>query len=323
MSDTSFSEIVEPTSAPTPARAPWVSAASLAGGYFLLAGLYVVTSSQAAGGRAASIEQLEQVELMKGLAFVLVTAVTLYFLNLWQLQRLRAHTDERARRERVMHNAERNILAGTFARGVAHDINNGLTVAQFALEELRSQVAKDPELDALAADVQEAITQIHGWNRRFFELGDTRLFGEAQEFDLALELRNTAKLARKHEHMRQVTVEVDAPDHLLFRGRQALLQRAILNLLLNAAEAAGPSSHIQVALLPSTGTHHRITVSDDGPGIPPDQRTRILEPFYTTKESGTGLGLASVVACASVHQGNVEIDDAPLGGARFTLSLRV
>jgi signal transduction histidine kinase len=322
MTDTSFSEIVEPTSAPTPARAPWLSAATLAAGYFLIAGLYVVTSSQLAGERAGSIEELEQVELLKGLAFVLVTAVTLYFLNLWQLNRLRAHTDERARRDRVMHNAERSILAGTFARGVAHDINNGLTVAQFALEELRQHVAKDAELDALTADVQEAIVQIHSWNRRFFELGDTRLFGEAQEFDLAIELRNTAKLARRHDHMRQVTVEVDVPETLPFRGRQALLQRAILNLLLNAAEAAGPSSCVQLAVSPVAGGQFRITVSDDGPGIPPDQRTRILEPFYTTKASGTGLGLASVVACASVHSGRVEIDDSPLGGARFSLFLR-
>lgn len=315
-------EMIEPTSAPTPARAPWASAATLAGLYFVLASTYVIISSNMAGARATSVEDLKRIELMKGLTFMLVTALILFGMNLLQLRTLRAHQDDRIRRDRALHNAERNILAGTFARGVAHDINNGLAVATLALSELRERVREDALAAELSDDVHEALTQIKEWNRRFFDLGSTRLLGEERDFDLAHTLKQSAQLAHRHDHVREVQLEVEVPDAAPMRGREALVQRAVLNLILNAAEAAGPRSRVRVGLVAKPGEPYRITVCDNGPGIPPEMRAKVLEPFYTSKADGTGLGLASVVACASLHHGLVTIDQSPLGGARFTVELR-
>lgn len=317
-----LSGIIEPTSAPTQARSPWRSAATLAGAYYLIAVTYIVLSTHLASAYAVSVADLERIELAKELAFVTLTGISFFALNLWQLRRLRAHQDERVRRERIIHNAERNIMAGTFARSVAHDINNVLTVSVLAIDELRFHVQHDAAASTMAKDVEDSVNQIKEWNQRFFEIGSSRLMGDARLFDLAHTLRNTAKLARRHDHVREVAIEVAVPERAEIHGREVLVQRAILNLLLNAAEAAGPGARVQLALTPDEGAYHVISVSDSGPGIPPALRRQILEPFYTTKETGTGLGLASVVACASLHDGTVEIDESPLGGARFTLRLR-
>jgi signal transduction histidine kinase len=107
-----------------------------------------------------------------------------------------------------------------------------------------------------------------------------------------------------------------------FRGTETIVQRAVLNLLLNAGEAAGPDQQVRLELRGVDAGSRRITVDDSGPGIPEELQARILEPFYTTKADGTGLGLASVVSCANLHDGTVEIGDSSLGGARFILTIR-
>ncbi len=64
-----------------------------------------------------------------------------------------------------------------------------------------------------------------------------------------------------------------------------------------------------------------IHVDDSGPGIPAEVRDRIFEPFFTTKAQGSGLGLSIVHAIVTQHQGTITVEDAPNGGARFTLRL--
>ena len=313
---------IAPTRAPVPARSPATSAALLALVYLVIAALYVGVSSTIASSFAGSKETLERIELVKGFAFVLVTACGLFAFNYVQLRQLRAHQDDRLRRDRALHNAERAILAGTFARTVAHDINNALQVATSELEDLRDHLAADAEGTALVGEVREALGSIRDWNHRLFELDGARLFGQVRAFDLAQTVRDVATLARRHERVRHATVEVQGPERLPFRGREVLIQRAVLNLVLNAAEAAGPGCRVEIRLDDRMADAPRIDVDDNGPGVPPELRARILEPFFTTKERGAGLGLASVAACAAEHGGTLTVSEAPLGGARFSLYVR-
>lgn len=309
------------THAPITARAPWQSAAALAGTYLVLASLYIFWSSSYASALALSVLELRHIEILKGLAFVGVTSLGLFAFNWYQLLGLREHQDTRQRIDHALHNAERSILAGTFASSIAHDINNGLSVAMLSLEELQLHVAGDLDAEPLAAETAAALGRIRDWNRRFFELGGVRLLGQAQPFDIALTLRECSKIARRHKAIRETTLSIEVSETpLQFHGREALVQRAALNLLINAAEAAGPGGAVQLTLTESAA-ECVITVDDSGPGIPVDMRARILEPFFTSKESGSGLGLASVVGCANLHDGTVEITQSALGGARFVVRL--
>lgn len=316
------SQFVHPTEAPGPARSPVASAAILAVGYAVVAWLYILISSDLAGAIARDVDDLRRIEQYKGAAFVLVTGAALFGLNLAQLRRLRAHQDDRNRRDRALHNAERAILAGTFARTVGHDINNGLQIAMGALDELRLRAAADAEQARLVGELEASLSSIRDWNRRLFELGGARLFGEVRSMDLAQTVAEVARLAQRHEHVREARLEVDAPERLPFRGRDVLIQRALLNLVLNAAEAAGPGGRIRVTVSAEGDGRARIVVDDSGPGVPRELRAKVVEPFFTSKPSGSGLGLAAVQTCAAEHQGALRIEESPLAGARFVLELR-
>jgi len=116
-------------------------------------------------------------------------------------------------------------------------------------------------------------------------------------------------------------VDVSLPARAGYKGIASIIERAVLNLVINAADAAGPQARVWVSLYSGSEGSWTISVEDNGPGVAPDMRVEILEPFFTTKPDGSGLGLASVVACARFHGGFVLVDDSQLGGARFRLTL--
>lgn len=310
-----------PESLPLPhVRPPWRSAAVLAGVYLIAAGIYIVASSRAAGSHTRSVEEFERVEILKGLTFVAVTAFALFLLNAYQLSRRQLQEDHLRRLEQALHHADRSIMAGTFASTVAHDINNGLAAATLALSELEEAPGSE-SARTLVRDAQEAINRIAEWNRRFFELGSARPLGERRSFDLAASLHAATTLAGRHRALRDGEFSVDLPAYAPFHGIESILQRAVLNLLLNAAEASGAAPRIRLALEGLDDHRYLIVVEDSGPGVRPELRDAILEPFFTTKPEGTGLGLASVLAAAQLHDGRVEIGDSSFGGARFRLEV--
>ena len=106
-----------------------------------------------------------------------------------------------------------------------------------------------------------------------------------------------------------------------------MLRQALLNLVRNAAEAAAGQSFggrvtIRGSIEQSGPTFaQRISVSDNGPGIPSENLSKIFVPFYTTKAQGTGLGLAIVQKIIVQHSGTVEARNLPEGGAEFIVWL--
>jgi two-component system sensor histidine kinase HydH len=121
-------------------------------------------------------------------------------------------------------------------------------------------------------------------------------------------------LASTHTKVKYCSIESDLPEKCVAAADESLLHRALLNLILNAAEANGGRGRILVKLSGDTETI-RVEVHDDGPGIPVAERDRILEPFYTTKRDGTGLGLLSVRYCCEIHGGTFDYGTSHLGGA--------
>jgi signal transduction histidine kinase len=114
-------------------------------------------------------------------------------------------------------------------------------------------------------------------------------------------------------------------EHIL--GDEALLRQVLLNLIRNAAEAAGNQPFggrvtVSGAVEMNAGRPvQRIAISDNGPGIPPSDLSKIFAPFYTTKVNGTGLGLAVVQKIVLQHGGLVEARNRPEGGAELIVWL--
>jgi signal transduction histidine kinase len=97
------------------------------------------------------------------------------------------------------------------------------------------------------------------------------------------------------------------------------LRRALLNLAKNATAAAGPAGRVVLAACAEPNAQARIAweIRDSGPGVPDEIRDKIFTPFFTTRERGTGLGLAFVAEIARAHGSGVSVDRGPEGGARF------
>jgi two-component system NtrC family sensor kinase len=103
-------------------------------------------------------------------------------------------------------------------------------------------------------------------------------------------------------------------------GDARKLRQVILNLVKNAAEAAGPGGQVEIAVA-EEGGQVRLSVSDTGPGLSEEVRARLFEPFFSRKDGGTGLGLAVSKGIMEAHRGSLEAENLPGGGARFTLAL--
>ena len=102
---------------------------------------------------------------------------------------------------------------------------------------------------------------------------------------------------------------------------EELLVQVFLNLILNAIQLLPNGGQVQILTNTRNPQFLSVYVDDDGPGILPEQRTRLFDPFFTTREGGIGLGLTVTQQIVRVHGGQLSADTSPLGGARFTLHL--
>ncbi len=123
-----------------------------------------------------------------------------------------------------------------------------------------------------------------------------------------------------------VAVTTDFDTHVLVAGDPDKLRRVMINLIgnaLDACEGAGlRAPAIEVAMGENlAGTECWVRVRDNGPGIDPEKFEQIFSPFYTSKQSGTGLGLALSKKVLDAHGGAIEACAAPGGGAEFTLTI--
>ncbi len=220
-----------------------------------------------------------------------------------------------AARERELE-AERLRAFREVARRVAHEIKNPLTAMRIAVDQLGRTGPAD-DRTAVAVEVLSAETQrLERLAKEFSDFG--RLpEGPKSEVDLVDLLMDLGKSAVPTE----VEVSVHAngePCRLL--GYYEPLRRAFANLLRNASEAMRGRGAIDVAVS-RDGAGIVVTIADHGPGIPDELRQRVFEPYFTTKQDGTGLGLALVRQTVEAHSGTITVADTPGGGATFSIVL--
>jgi signal transduction histidine kinase len=203
------------------------------------------------------------------------------------------------------------------ARRVAHELKNPLTPIRFAVLRLRQSAAPELQdtIDVLETETQRLDTLAKSF-AQFGRLPD----GPVADVDIAELLR----YATRSTLAPGVSVVLDVPDALPFvSGHHDPLARAVSNLLLNAADAAGADGTITVsarevdAPVPSI----RISVHDTGPGIAAETLCRIWEPYVTTKPGGTGLGLAIVRQTILAHGGSVDAASEPGRGTMISLTV--
>jgi two-component system nitrogen regulation sensor histidine kinase NtrY len=221
-----------------------------------------------------------------------------------------------AARERELE-AERLRAFREVARRVAHEIKNPLTSMQIAVDQLRRSGGQADGRNGMAVDVLASETErLAMLAREFADFG--RLpEGPKSEVDLVDLLMDLGKSAVPPEVAVQVRANGE-PCKVL--GHYDPLRRAFANLLRNAAEAMRGRGAIEVAVT-RDGSGLVVTIADHGPGVPDELRQRVFEPYFTTKQDGTGLGLALVRQTIEAHNGTIGVADTPGGGATFSIVL--
>jgi len=302
------------------ATRPHRTAALLAFIYVASSAVYIVVSSHVAAVTSRSVEQLEQLERVKGILFVVCTGALLYVVALLLLVRVKRQQDLLIAQRDVLVASEHRALAGLFAASVAHDINNVLMVARGSAELLAEPLAGMETKKNAADAMQRAFVDLAALSQRLMTLGLERLPGATSDRDLVAVVERSVQLARRHERVRRCAVTTNVGAAVMIPMDEVLIDRMLLNLILNAADATRGAGRIEVRLASDAEAAY-IEVHDNGPGIPDDAKDAIFEAFYTSKPNGLGLGLVSVNVCADAHHGSVEVFRSDLGGAAFRVRL--
>jgi signal transduction histidine kinase len=265
---------------------------------------------------------LEKVlEMMLYLAVGLV-AGTLVDRERHTQRRLRSSLEERERLEHELVQRERLAAVGRLSAGLAHEIRNPLASIKGATEVLQDHEPADSGRGRMLAIVREEAARLNDVLTRFLAFARPSA-GERSRFDLRDELADVVELVRHRDRAPRVSLRVETPRGEV-HGDRAAIRQVLLNLLLNAVEAAGPAptGSLEVTLR-SGARHHELVVTDNGPGFTPEAVANLGTPFFTTRENGTGLGLAASLRILDDHGGELAVDGTHDGGARVVVRLPI
>jgi signal transduction histidine kinase len=205
--------------------------------------------------------------------------------------------------------------------GVAHEIKNPLNSIALHLEVLRAKLGDEcrdaeQEIEIIARE----ITRLDRVVKTFLDFTrpvDLRL-APVDAVALAQEVA-TLVAPEAVKHGIDVAVESDPPPVMLEADRD-LLKQAVLNVVMNAVEAMKHGGRLGISVK-RAGPDCVFLVSDQGAGIPPEVRDRIFNLYFTTKEKGSGIGLAMTFRVVQLHNGTIDFASEPGKGARFWLRL--
>lgn len=226
-------------------------------------------------------------------------------------------TQRKAAEERLREQASL-ARVGQMAAVVAHEVKNPLAGIKGVLQVLMSRrQAEDPERRVMA----DIVTRIDVLNDLIHDL---LLFARPrplrlQMVDVAMLVASAIEVVRNDPDGAHATIEVEA-EAVALLGDAELLKATLLNLLLNAAQATKGVGSIRVRVSQVSG-QCRIDVIDSGPGIPDDIREKVMEPFFTTKSRGGGLGLPIARRTVELHGGQLRLACPETGGTIVAITL--
>ncbi|HHH27076.1 MAG TPA: hypothetical protein ENK57_01835 [Polyangiaceae bacterium] len=238
---------------------------------------------------------------------------------------LRRSYDELEAAQRELVNQARLAAIGELAAVVAHEVRNPLGAIFNALSALnRVATGRDGNDEPVTQLLGILKEEAHRLERIVSDLIDFSRPAPSSKRDLALAPIAAEALdsAAADAEAREVKLELDADEGLRAVVDEHLLRRALLNLVDNATQATKRGGVVRVRVARDDEGAF-VEVADEGHGIPDDDLGRIFEPFYTTRATGTGLGLAVVRRFADSHGGTIDVSSAPERGSVFTIRLEV
>jgi signal transduction histidine kinase len=223
--------------------------------------------------------------------------------------------------EAAVRRSERLAALGQLSGGLAHELRNPLSTIRSSAEMLNQSVPKENGVAAeLAGFISAEVDRINSLVTRFLEFARPLELRPAPA-ELSEVIDRAVTQLQRASPPREVTVyKAYSPDVRPFSFDAELMERAVYNLLLNAAQATPAGGAITVKTRPMDSAVE-ISVIDRGAGIAVEHREDIFNPFFTTKADGVGLGLAIVSKIVDLHGGSMAVESEPGKGSVFHVYL--
>jgi PAS domain S-box-containing protein len=259
---------------------------------------------------------LSYVQMAEGMsAMALITDIT---------ERKRVEAQLQRQRE-TLYQTEKLAALGTLSAGIAHEMNNPLGIITSRIEIM----LLDAEEHNLPTQVLEDLQVLHRATQRVARIAtNLRSFArqtprEHARVDLNAVVHETLLLMQKPLEVDgiRLTTRLD-PTLAPILGDASTLQQVLLNLVTNAREAMASGGEIRIETGPATAPAGwvQLVINDTGPGISPEELLKVFDPFYTTKKTGTGLGLSVSYGIIQDHHGTVDVQSVPGRGTTFVLA---
>jgi signal transduction histidine kinase len=234
---------------------------------------------------------------------------------------------DRERLERELQQQEKLAGMGRMVAGIAHEIRNPLGIIRSTAELLLKRAKDaDPANARLLSAIFDESKRLSKTVGDFLDYARPKI-PRQDAVDLALTCDQALTFLEAKCEELGVDVTRDYTPGLMVRGDKDLLYRAVYNVLSNALDSLAEDKDRQrpPAITVTAARDDEaltLTIADTGPGFCPDNKDRVLDPFFTTKDAGTGLGLAIVRTIVESHNATLALDNAAEGGARVAMTFQ-
>jgi signal transduction histidine kinase len=257
--------------------------------------------------------------------FLATAAMTVLLALAWQRQQvlrgemIQVRTELIAREQDAIR-TEKAAAMGALASGVAHQIRNPLNTIHMVAQKLE----RDP---ALAETVQKQLSHVRSESRRieeivqqFLQLARPRL-PQMVSLDVGQVAADVAAAMEAAFQADKISLSVTVARAMAYADREYVIE-IVENLLCNAREASPMGGRVEL-MVEVAGDEVEIRVDDNGPGVALELQERIFDLYFTTRPSGSGIGLGEVARMVAAMSGTVRVENTPLGGARFQVRIPV
>ena len=223
--------------------------------------------------------------------------------------------------EEDLHMSERLASMGRVVASIAHEIRNPLGIIRSSAELLLRRAGQtDPRTSSILQAIFDEAVRLSQTVNDFLDYARPRQ-PRRDYVDLVQVLKQVLAFQEGHIERQGVQVELALQENLPVSGDKDLLYRAIYNLVVNALQAMEGVGSLRISGRMHADGRAELALQDSGPGFDLQNLSRMMDPFFTTKDSGTGLGLPIVNSIISSHGGSFRLENAAGGGAVAHISL--
>jgi signal transduction histidine kinase len=249
---------------------------------------------------------------------VIISFGTCAILVVWMMRR-EVHREQQRREE------EHLAFAGAMANGIVHDFRNPMSAMQLDVQMLNREVERGDDcrqerIGELAGRVEKTVERMDKVFQEFLYMSKPPS-DERDAVDLSACVSECVSLLTPRLEQAKVDVDLDMPPQpVLVLAYLSGLQRALMNVIINAEQASREGDRVHIRILRAR-LEATVDVIDSGPGVPVSDRKRIFEMFTSNKPGGTGLGLFLAKTAIERCGGSIKVADAGDGGTRFQITL--